>query len=458
MTDRSWALGASPDKQPNLAPILDQVIGEFSVGATSPREYAPLAALESALAQQRPVQELAALVATLSLEGYLRGAVTAMADALLRRPSAEVALLLCRELNDGLAPSLGIALAEATLMLDEVADKQLEKNGPFVSAHLLLGEQVEARGDALDAIRHYEAVLATDVENRRAMSGWSRCNRSLGAAGDLEIGRRVGLSMLEGVEALENEMGLGTDRYDLGRPLGRGRHAVVFQARDRRVGRDVAIKRLLNDRARRDGVASRILDQRFFDEARTLSRVRSPYVVALYDTQPRHRFVAMELCRGGSLRLALRRGLVGPGALETLYPQLAAALRAVHEIGAVHRDVKPANILLRDANASLPIALADFGLAITQTRSATAQRAGTLRYLAPELRRDPSAVATPESDRFAAGVVLLELALAPAPLPGSFDRIATELDPAAVVPGSVPSRWRDRLLRLLDVDPSRRRW
>lgn len=457
MTDRSWALGASPETQANLTPLLQQVVARFSVGATTPREYGPLAELESSLSQQRPIQEIGAHVATLSLEGYLRGAVTTIAEALLRRPRAAVVLLLCRELNDGLDPQLAVSLAKLTLMLDEVADKQLDKDGPFVSAHLLLGEQLEARGGALDAIRHYEAVLATDVENRRAMSGWSRCNRALGAAGNLEIGRRVGLSMLEGVEALDNEMALGTDRYDLGRPLGRGRHAVVFQARDRRVGRDVALKRLLSDRARQDDIAGRLLDQRFFDEARTLSRVRSPYVVALYDMQPRHRFVAMELCRGGSLRLALRRGLVGPSALDTLYPQLEAALDAVHAAGAVHRDVKPANILLRDSKGSRPLALADFGLAITRTQTATARRAGTLRYMAPELRRDPSQTATPESDLFAAGVVLLEVALAPAPLPGSFDRIATDFDPSAMVPASVPQRWREKLLRLLDVDPIRRR-
>ncbi|MGB1699471.1 MAG: protein kinase domain-containing protein [Nannocystaceae bacterium] len=458
MSARSWALAASPDARIDLSPLLHKVLAEFSVGATTPAEYGPLGQLQTLLAQRQPIQEIAAAVASLSLEGYLRGAVTVLAEALLLHPRAEVVILLCRELNDGLDPALGISLAKATLMLEEVAEKQLEQDGPYVAAHLLLGEQLERRREPHDAIRHYEAVLATDVENRRAMSGWSRCNRDLGAAGDLEIGRRVGLSMLEGIEAIENELGLGTDRYDLGRPLGRGRHAVVFQARDRRVGRDVAVKRLLSDRARRDGVEARLLEQRFFDEVRTLSRVRSPYVVALYDVQPRHRFVAMELCRGGSLRLALRRGLVGPDALDRLHPQLASALSAVHAADAVHRDVKPANILLRDTKGALPIALADFGLAITRSESAAAARAGTLRYLAPELRRAPDEPATPASDLFAAGVVLLEVALSPAPLPGSFDRIATEFDPASLVPPSVPDRWRDRLVSLLDADPSRRRW
>ena len=281
-----------------------------------------------------------------------------------------------------------------------------------------------------------------------------------GATGDLDIGRRVGLSMLEGIDELETELELGEDRYDLGRPLGRGRHAVVFQARDRHVGRDVAIKRLLAEPSGADPGLRRRLERRFFAEALTLSRVRSPYVVAIYDARPEQRFIAMELCRGGSLRLALRRGLIEPEALVRIYPQLRTALDAVHDAGAVHRDVKPANILLRDAAAAHPIALADFGLAVDTDSEETAgrERAGTLRYMAPELRRGGDAGPSPASDRFAAGVVLLEIALTPAPLPGAFDRISTDLDAAALIPASVPERWRRRLSNLLDPDPERRSW
>ena len=148
------------------------------------------------------------------------------------------------------------------------------------------------------------------------------------------------------------------------RPLGRGRHAVVYQAFDRRVGREVAIKRLVADT--RDDAArgeARVLGARFFAEARTLARVRSPHVVALLDVQPTHRFIALSLCRGGNLRVAMRRRLLGPDDLPRVGAELQAALRAVHAAGAVHRDIKPANILVREAREGSPIALADFGLA-----------------------------------------------------------------------------------------------
>src|SRR5690606_16595674 len=139
---------------------------------------------------------------------------------------------------------------------------------------------------------------------------------------------------LEGLDATELVAGLGVDRYELGRPLGRGRHAVVYQAYDRRVGRDVAIKRLVGD-----GSDGRLVGARFFAEARTLARVRSPHVIALLDVQPAHRFVALGLCRGGNLRVALRKRLLGPADLPRVGHQITAALRAVHAAGAVHRDI-----------------------------------------------------------------------------------------------------------------------
>jgi serine/threonine protein kinase len=182
-------------------------------------------------------------------------------------------------------------------------------------------------------------------------------------------------------------------------------------------------------------------------------------VVALLDVQPKQRFIALELCRGGNLRLAIRRGLVGPEDMDRIGRQLRQALRAVHAIGAVHRDVKPANILVREAKRGSTIALADFGLAVGADPQSKTGRAGTLRYLAPELRAaSASARATPASDRFSAGVVLLELAQAPTPLGEAFDRIDAEFDPSSLVPDELPGEWTQRLRRLLAPDPEARTW
>ena len=180
-------------------------------------------------------------------------------------------------------------------------------------------------------------------------------------------------------------------------------------------------------------------------------------MVALLDAQPRHRFIALSLCRGGNLRLAMRRGLLDQSDLPRVGEQLQAALRAVHTAGAVHRDIKPVNILVREARRGSSIALADFGLAL-HNGPGDGPRAGTLRYLAPELRGGQSGVrATPQSDIFSAGVVLLELSLSPRPLPPEFDRLDARFDPTPLVPAELPGGWSPRIRKMLAPDPRARR-
>jgi serine/threonine protein kinase len=161
----------------------------------------------------------------------------------------------------------------------------------------------------------------------------------------------------------------------------------------------------------------------------------------------------------------MRRRLLGPADLPRVGGELQAALRAVHAAGAVHRDIKPANILVREAREGSPIALADFGLA--QGERGAAGHAGTLRYLAPELRTHASEArgpvtkaskmsATPASDVFSAGVVLLELALAPTALPAPFDHVSGDFDAAALVPEDLPEGWTPRLRAMLAAAPAER--
>lgn len=439
------------------------IVARFAEGAASPDDLPALAELVEAIEANAGLPSLDQRLRELSHAGYLRGAIVVIADHLARVPRLDLALRLASELLDALAPELGVALARAILgeptlaLLDGPA--RLERSALEVSTHLLLAEHLLELGELDDALRHFEAVLAIDVDHLRALRGWSTCAQAFERRGRIVEHRSRGLSLLDGLEALELAGGAGLERYELGRPLGRGRHAVVYEAYDRRVGRSVALKRLLGDDARNDAVPARVIEARFFAEAKTLARVRSPHVVALLDAAPRHRFVVLELCRGGNLRLAIRRGLIGPGDLARVADQLRKALAAVHVTGAVHRDVKPANILVREARVGSPIALADFGLAVgTSGRASQEPRAGTLRYLAPELKAGGEA--TPASDAFGAGMVLLELAIAPAPLPGEFDRLDANFDPRTRLDDRLgPGHpHRELLERLLDPDPERRSW
>ncbi len=439
-----------------LMPIVDEVTAQFADGAARPHEVARLGAFADALARHAAVADLDPELRALSHAGFLRGAMVVLATSLREHPRAEVGVLLARELLDAIAPDLGVRLLHATLALPEVDTTRMLRGGLFAQCNLLLGEQLRDRGDATGALRHFEAVLAHDIDHGRALRGWQQATDTLERRGVLTARAGRGLSLLDGLDELESQQAFGLARYELARPLGRGRHAVVYQAYDRHVGREVAIKRLLDVEAHATG-GGRVLQAKFFDEARTLARVRSPFVVALLDVQPRYRLIALELCRGGSLRLGMRRGLVGPADLLRIASQLRHALDAVHAAGAVHRDVKPANILLRTAFRGAPVALADFGVALDVGLGRSGPQAGTLRYLAPELRGG-AARATAASDRFGAGVVLLELLLYPTALPDAFDRLDDDLDVTQHVPPDAPTAMRELLRALLARDPDARRW
>lgn len=449
-----WALDMAGDVGDlPLQAVAAEVVARFADGAATPNELPRLAAFADALRRGVPIGALQPEVRALSHAGYLRGTLVVMASQLQRELDPELALALARELVDALDPDLGVRLCRAVLALPDVERWRYQPASTWVTANRMLADALLEQGDAQGALRHFEAMLSVDVDDARALRGWSAATRALEKRGIAVEQRTRGLALLEGLDELELAQGFGDDRYELQRPLGRGRHAVVYQAFDRRVGREVAIKRLLDLHA--GAISPRVLEARFFAEARTLATVRSPYVVALLDARPKRRFIALELCRGGNLRLATRKGIIGPQDLDRVGRQLDAALRAVHAVGAVHRDVKPANILVRHAREGSTIALADFGLAVADAPQGAVGRAGTLRYLAPELRTG-AGKPTPAADRWSAAVVLLELAMTPTPLPEAFDRIDGDFDARTFVPDDVPAPWREALLQRLDPDPEAR--
>ncbi|MGI8429353.1 MAG: serine/threonine-protein kinase [Solirubrobacteraceae bacterium] len=204
---------------------------------------------------------------------------------------------------------------------------------------------------------------------------------------------------------------LGDGRYRLQRRLGSGGMATVWLAGDEHLSRAVAVK-VISDALAADGRYR----ERFAREARAAASVAHPNIVPVYDygQQGERPFLVMEYVPGGSLAAAISNR--NPEALDptAVAVQLLDALECIHEAGLLHRDVKPANILL---DVSGRARLTDFGIAQLQDATSLTQTGmvlGTLRYLAPEIVAGGKP--GPAADLYAAGVVLRELTeLQPAP-------------------------------------------
>ena len=397
--------------------------------------------LEDALDRGASEEAIFERVRLLDREGYAAWAAATVAGHpdTPRRPDLQLGLAAF--LLDALAPDVGLALAEHVAS----GASPTERFALYRRAHVLVAEGRSAMGDRAGARRAYEAILAFDLDDARALAGLARL-------GSDAPGSAAPLVRIDGLDDVASSFA-GAGRYRIVRPLGRGRHAVVYLAADTRLGREVAVKRFPPPAAWSDPAAARRLTRRFLEEARALERVRSPHVVRLFDVLPSERTVVLEYCAGGSLRRALRTGAVGRDDLSDLAEALRRGLAAIARAGAVHRDVKPANILLR--TRAPRFVLADLGLAIPRDRSA--ERFGALRYLAPELRRGHGTPG-PATDAYAAGVVLLEVALGPGRLPAAFDTPEGPRDARRFVPDDLPGPLAQRLARLLDPDPARRLW
>jgi hypothetical protein len=170
--------------------------------------------------------------------------------------------------------------------------------------------------------------------------------------------------------------------YTLLRELGRGAAGVVYEALQRDLGRNVALKIL---RTGFDTDATAL--ERFRREARACARVRHDHVVEIHEAGEAEGrpYYAMTLVEGRTLAAAIREGAVpSPAALAEALAGIADALQALHDAGVVHRDVKPSNIVVRRDGRML---LADFGLARSagaQSLTSTGHALGTPMYMSPE--------------------------------------------------------------------------
>ncbi len=177
--------------------------------------------------------------------------------------------------------------------------------------------------------------------------------------------------------------------YQMVEEIGRGGMAVVYRARDVRLGRWVALKVLAADLARDDAFR-----RRFIRESRTAAAVDHPNIIPIFDAGEAGGvlFIAMRYVGGQDVhRLLNRAGPLPPARAAGIVAQVASALDAAHACGLVHRDVKPANMLLdglAEDGSEDHVYLSDFGISKTSQATTnltlTGQVLGTLNYLAPE--------------------------------------------------------------------------
>jgi hypothetical protein len=222
------------------------------------------------------------------------------------------------------------------------------------------------------------------------------------------------------------------DRYRDARPLARGGMGEVYRAEDALLGRTVAIKLLAEHLA--DDESTR---GRFTREALAAARLsQAPSTVTIFDVGEHEGrpYIVMEHMSGGSLADRLERGGAQPVGLTLKWlGQAAAALDAAHANGVVHRDVKPANLLLDEEEN---VKVADFGVASAVGLSSYTEAGsvvGTAGYLSPEQARGERA--TSASDRYALAVVAFELLTGSRP----FERDSATAEATAHVQAPIPA-------------------
>jgi len=259
---------------------------------------------------------------------------------------------------------------------------------------------------------------------------------------------------------------LVANRYEIRRRIGRGGMGQVYEAYDRVLREQVALKTTTSQRSQGP--------ERLLDEVRMARRITHPNVCRLYDAgvhegrEPRRTtyFISMEYLEGHTLRNRLRNGLPSLPQVFGIARQLLIGLAAIHDAGVLHRDFKSENVMLRlPGNGTGQAVIMDFGLAQTLDEAAslgplTGIGAGSHGYMAPE--QVDNLPLGPETDLFAFGVVMYEMLTGR--LPFARDGLTTTTSnlpdqvptPPSKIRADLPPELEAFVLKCLSACPSQR--
>ena len=240
-------------------------------------------------------------------------------------------------------------------------------------------------------------------------------------------------------------------RYELRGLIGRGGTAKVYRGWDRTLDRSVAVK-VIPAEPDAQGAGRRA------GEAKLLASQNHGSLVTLHDavvTQDAT-YLVMELMEGGTLSDRIRTGPIPPLALAAVAGEVARALDHIHTRGIVHRDVKPANVLLAHTGVPLVAKLSDFGIAkLLESPGRTTGVLGTAQYVSPEQARGDHV--GPPSDVYSLGITLIEALTGEPAFPGTAtESVMARLIRDPDVPGFVGYEWRSLLTAMTARDPEGR--
>ena len=206
----------------------------------------------------------------------------------------------------------------------------------------------------------------------------------------------------------DNSRTIVNDRYEIGKRIGRGGMAEIFQARDILLDRPVAMKVLFPEFATDPAFV-----ERFRREAQAAANLNHPNIVAVYDWGKVNNtyYIAMEYVNGRTLADILKQsGTLTPMQVCDVMSEVASALISAHQNGVIHRDIKPGNILVSTTGQ---VKVADFGIAralgagVEQGLTQTGAVMGTATYFSPEQAQGAST--DQRSDIYSLGVVMYEM-------------------------------------------------
>ena len=240
--------------------------------------------------------------------------------------------------------------------------------------------------------------------------------------------------------------GAAVGRFEMIREIGRGGFGVVWEARDRDLGRSIAFK------AMRPGPKAELREERLLREAEAAARLSHPNIVTLHDVGRTDQglYLVLELLRGETLRDRLDRGRIPVREAVAIAVEIAKGVAHAHAEGVVHRDLKPANVFLCGDGR---VKVLDFGMAHAFGRPRL--EGGTPAYMAPE-----QWACAPEDERtdvYALGTMLFEMTSGELPFPGDHAGKAVRAGrkpPVLDIP-KAPALG-DLVGRMLERDPTRR--